>query len=68
MSLKAFHILFILVSILLALGFAVWELLGYLKSGDVLQLLAAIGSTAVSLSLVLYAIRFVKKLKNVKTG
>ena len=65
MSLKAFHITFIALSTLLAVGFAAWELKGYAASNDMLQLIAGILSILAAAGLVLYGIRFLRKLKNV---
>ncbi len=66
MSLKAFHIFFIIVSILLAIGFAAWEVNNYLLSGNVLQLLGGIVAVLAAIGLTLYGIRFMKKLKHVR--
>ena len=65
MSLKAFHIVFIALSILLAFGFAVWEVKGFIGTGESLQLVAGVVSSAVGFFLILYAVRFLRKLKNV---
>lgn len=65
MSLKAFHIVFIAVSALLAIGFGVWEVLRYLESGNPLVLAAAVGSFVVGAALVVYGVRFLRKLKHV---
>jgi hypothetical protein len=65
MSLKAFHIAFIIVSTVLAIGFGIWELKGYATSDDVLQLTAGIGSLLAAAGLVVYGVRFMRKLKHV---
>lgn len=65
MSLKAFHIFFISVSTLLAVGFAAWEIKGYTTSGDILQLFAGIASLVAATGLGVYGIRFMRKLKHV---
>ena len=65
MSLKAFHIVFIVASILLAFGFAAWA---FVHSGDEdgSGLLAyGIGSTIVGIALIGYAVYVLRKLKNV---
>jgi hypothetical protein len=56
MSLKAFHVFFISVAVLLCLGFGVWCLrqTGYLAMG--------IGSFVVAVGLVCYEIVFLRKL------
>ncbi|RME04445.1 MAG: hypothetical protein D6812_04225 [Deltaproteobacteria bacterium] len=62
MSLKAFHIVFIVSSILLALAFGIWGIghvpppNGYLTGGG--AFLCAVG-------LILYFVRFLKKFKGV---
>ncbi len=65
MSLKAVHIFFISLSILLALGFAGWELQRYAASGEFLELIAGILSFGVAIGLVLYGMYFLKKVKRV---
>jgi hypothetical protein len=65
MSLKAFHIFFISVSILLAIGFSAWLFRSYSGSGDIWMLVAALASLAAGCSLVLYGIRILKKLKHI---
>lgn len=65
MSLKAFHIFFVLVSTLLTLGFAAWSLQGYASGGGAVLLLAAGASMIACIGLIVYGIRFLKKLKNV---
>jgi hypothetical protein len=64
-SLKAFHIFFISLSVLLAIGFSVWLFRSYSGSGDVWTLLAAVASLAAGLALILYGIRILKKLRHV---
>jgi len=66
MSLKAFHIVFIALSVVLAFGFGAWELKGYLDSGNAEGLIVGVLSLAVGVLLILYGIRFLKKLKHVK--
>jgi hypothetical protein len=65
MSLKAFHIAFICLSIILALGFGIWELSGYTTSGEGEQLAFGLLSLAGGAGLIVYGIRFLRKLKNV---
>jgi hypothetical protein len=66
MSLKAVHIAFITLSVLLAIGFGVWETWNYLESENPLQILAGILAFAAGGGLIVYGIRFLRKLKNVK--
>ena len=66
MSLKAFHVVFIVASILLSAGFAAWSLANYFSpAGLKSDLWIGIGSGTVALGLVGYGIYFLKKLKNV---
>jgi hypothetical protein len=66
MSLKAFHLVFIIASILLAVGFAAWSLVNYFSPhGGMWDLVAGLGSLLVAVGLVCYEIYFLKKLKNV---
>jgi len=65
MSLKAFHIIFVTASILLALLFGVWSLMGYFQGGTVGDLLFGIGSLVVAVALVFYERYALKKLKNI---
>lgn len=63
MSLKAFHIFFILCSILLAGFFAFWQYENYAAAQAQTSLIAAAASAAVAVSLVFYLFWFLKKLK-----
>ena len=66
MSLKAFHLVFIVASILLAIGFGVWSFLNYASpQGSTSDLVVGIVSGVIALGLVGYEIYFLKKLKNV---
>ncbi len=58
MSLKAFHIVFIVASALLCLGFGVWALTG----DGALSVAAAAVSFLVGAVLVVYGARFLKKV------
>ncbi|HLE32168.1 MAG TPA: hypothetical protein VJB38_06145 [Bacteroidota bacterium] len=64
MSLKAFHIFFIVVSILFAAGFGIWFLIEQPISSQSLNVLAAVLSFTVGGGLILYAIRFVRKIRS----
>lgn len=65
MSLKAFHIVFISASTLLAFGFGGWMLKAYADSGQVSDLVFGIGSTVAGVGLIIYGKYFLKKLKNI---
>ncbi len=65
MSLKAFHLVFITASILLALGFGGWEVDAWTESGSLRDLLFGAGSALAGFGLAAYERHFLKKLKNV---
>ena len=65
MSLKAFHIVFVTASILLALLFGIWSLVSYCQEGSLKDLLFGIGSLVVGVALVFYEKYALKKLKNI---
>ncbi len=65
MSLKAFHIFFILVSTLLALAFGFWAVVDFDRSASGVNLALGVGSFIASGVLVIYGIWFLRKLKNV---
>lgn len=59
MSLKAFHVLFIIITALLAVGCAAWSYFNHAAAGF------GISSAIVALSLVLYGIWFLKKSRSI---
>lgn len=65
MSLKAFHVFFIFVSTVLSVGFGIWGVRDYLRSGDTLNLGMGVGAFAGGALLVWYSRWFLRKLKNV---
>lgn len=65
MSLKAFHIVFIAVSTLLAFAFAFWLWQNYSHTGRVIDLVSAILSLVAGVGLLCYGKYFLKKLKNI---
>ena len=65
MSLKAFHILFIIVSVLLSFGFGVWGIYTHLSFGNVTFLIMGIVSFVIGIALIIYGINFMKKLKHI---
>jgi len=66
MSLKTFHLVFIIISILLALGFAAWNLMNYYSPAGVTRDLGwGIGAAVTAVGLVVYEVYFLKKTKNV---
>jgi hypothetical protein len=65
MSLKAFHIVFIVASILLTFGFAAWSFLSFAHDGPLLHLWFGVGSLASGVILVCYSKYFLRKLKDI---
>lgn len=59
MSLKVFHVLFIALATLLALGCAAWAFVNQVAAGF------GIVSAAVAVCLVVYGIRFLKKSRDI---
>ena len=66
MSLKAVHICFISLSILLAFGFGVWAVQGYSSSENLLFLTLGIASLVVGVFLIGYLFWFVSKMKKIE--
>jgi hypothetical protein len=64
-SLKAFHIFFVVVSILCALGFGAWAISDYLRTGRGSVLALGILGFVAAVALVWYGLWFLRKLKNV---
>lgn len=64
MSLKAFHIFFMIVSILMLLFFGVWGILNYLQSRELMNLGLGVVALQSSVLLAWYAAWFLKKLKH----
>ena len=65
MSLKAFHVVFIAVSILLAFGFAAWEVRAYMDQRRLSDLVFAVGSFVAGITLICYGRYVLKKLKHI---
>lgn len=65
MSLKAFHVVFITFSILLAFGFAAWELVAYGDGRRTVDLAFGIGSAVAGVALIVYGRYVLKKLKHI---
>jgi hypothetical protein len=65
MSLKAFHIFFIVVSTILTVGFGVWATRDFAESGNWVNLTLGLGSFLGSIVLVWYGVWFLRKLKHV---
>lgn len=66
MSLKAFHIVFIIASTVLAIGFGGWSFRQYLSpEGARSDLFYAVGSSLATVALLVYGRYFLKKLKDI---
>jgi len=65
MSLKAFHIIFIIASTVLAFGFGVWELKSYFAVEEKQPLLLGIFSIVAGIALIWYGKIVLKKLKHI---
>lgn len=65
MSLKAFHVFFVAVCLVLLLGCGWWGLRDYRTGGDVESLYLGAGSLVAALVLGLYGVWFLRKLRNV---
>ncbi len=66
MSLKGFHLIFITVSSLLAMGVGAWCVWVYLTFAASSYLTGAVASFAITLGLVVYGAWFYKKMKRLR--
>ena len=64
MSLKTFHIVFIVFSTALAVALGLWASLDFAQTGSWINLTLAVGSFIVSVLLLVYGAWFLRKLKN----
>jgi hypothetical protein len=65
MSLKAFHVVFITASVVLAFGFAAWSFLSFSDAKRVADLIYGFGSAGLGFALIAYGRYFLKKLKHI---
>ncbi len=65
MSLKALHVVFIVASIVLALGFGGWSLNEYSHGGARSHLWFGVGSLTTALLLIIYSKAMLRKLKDI---
>lgn len=65
MSLKAVHLVFVTALSALAFGFAAWSLKNFASSGLGNDLAWGIGSALSGVAVIVYGIKFLKKLKHV---
>ena len=66
MSLKGFHIVFIIFSTLLALGVGLWCVWVDLVEGAPVYLAGAIASFAAAVALMIYGVWFYRKMKRLR--
>jgi membrane protein YdbS with pleckstrin-like domain len=66
MSLKGFHIVFIIVSTLLAIGIGAWCVWVDLVEGAPIYLAGAVCSFVVAVALVIYGVWFYRKMKRLR--
>jgi len=64
MSLKVFHLVFIVLSIVLAFGFAAWSLMSYSSGKRTLDLIFGVIGLGAGVALIFYFKFVLKKLKN----
>ena len=65
MSLKAFHLIFIIISILFTLMFGIWAVVSHGSSGKTAELVLGILSLVGTVGLSVYLRYFLKRLKHV---
>ena len=65
MSLKAFHIIFVIVSTLLTISVGLWAISQYRSTGSLSMLWFGMGSFAGTIALGVYGRYFLKKLKHI---
>jgi hypothetical protein len=65
MSLKAFHVFFIIIATLLTIVFGIWGIHAYMQTADFTDLIMGIASFIGTIILVWYFRWFLKKLKKV---
>ncbi|HTO98483.1 MAG TPA: hypothetical protein VMK66_15650 [Myxococcales bacterium] len=65
MSLKAFHVFFVIVSVLCALGFGAWGIGDWMRTGRHGSLVLAVLGFLAAAALIWYGFWFLRKLKNV---
>jgi len=64
-SLKTFHIIFVMVSTILAVGFGAWAIRDYQERGEPVSLVVGVGSLIGAVVLIGYGRWFLRKLKGV---
>lgn len=67
MSLKAFHILFIALSILLSAGLGAWGVESYLESGARGALALGLVFFVTGAALLIYGVKFLEKMREIES-
>ena len=65
MSLKTFHIVFVVFSTILAIGFGWWAIRDYQRTGEAASMVFGVLSLCGAVSLLVYGRWFLRKLKHV---
>ena len=65
MSLKAFHVMFITLSILLCLGIGGWGVYSFISDSNDVGIVVAVFFLLLGLGLVIYELKFINKFKHV---
>ncbi|MGB8355466.1 MAG: hypothetical protein WCD79_16330 [Chthoniobacteraceae bacterium] len=65
MSLRAFHIVFIILSTLLSFGFAMWAYGNFQVQKDTTDLAMAVISGAAGIGLIIYGFYFLRKMRKI---
>ena len=63
MSLRAFHLVFIALSALFAVGFGLWLADHFLREGDLRWIAGSLASLACAALMVVYGVRFFRKTR-----
>jgi hypothetical protein len=66
MSLKAFHVFFVALSVLCALGFGAWSVGDYMRTGHGGTLALGVLAFVAAAALLFYGFWFLRKLKDVR--
>jgi steroid 5-alpha reductase family enzyme len=65
MSLKAFHLVFLIAATLLVFGFGAWSLVNYADSRRMVDLVFGVVSVLSGATLIVYGRHFLRKLKHI---
>jgi hypothetical protein len=63
MSIKAIHIVLIVLAVMLSIGFGLWSMMFAKDTGDNSYKLAGFASFAIGLGLIFYGIHFIKRAR-----